>query len=483
MAKTKRVLLVNPSYASAYARAKIHFYKGLDSGGSVPHMPHLGLATIASPLLEEGHEVTIFDMNLPENSGEALEKEFKDFSPDFVGITFPTCLYDEVVKIGRRAKRFDENIKVIAGGPHPSSFPESALKNSPLDVAVVGEGDFTVCEVVSSRDFSKIKGICYKKGRRIVCNPRRDFIKDLDVLPYPAWQLYDLQRYAPPKSIAKKIPAGWLETSRGCVFGCIYCNKSVFGRTFRYKSPKKVLDEIEYMLECGFKEIEIADDGFSTDMNRAKEICNLIIERGLDFPWTTLTGIRVDKVDEELLEKMHAAGCYRNYYGIESGNQRVLDGIGKGITLEQVKKAVELTKKAGIEAFGYFMLALPDDTEETMRETIEFAKELELDMAKVAITIPLPGTPMYNELKKRKLLKKNYWAQFNLYAPPESIYDHPRLDWETVEKYFNSFYKEFYFRPKFILKRLVKSIEEGEVLSDFKIFLKSGLFKPVQQRD
>ena len=191
----------------------------------------------------------------------------------------------------------------------------------------------------------------------------------------------------------------------------------------------------------------------------------------MNIGWSTITGIRVDRVDFELLDKMRQAGCYRVYFGIESGNQEILNNIKKGITLEQVRKAVEFAKKAKLEIAGYFMVGLPGDTEETMQDTINFAKSLDLNLAKASITIPLPATGIFNELDAKGLIKTHDWEKFKFYSTPSTIYDHQNLSWSTIEKYYSKFYREIYLNPKFIFKRLKNSIINKTIIDDFKMFI------------
>ena len=458
----KSIILINPSYASVYRRAKIR--------EGVPYSPVLSLAAIAAPLLNRGNDVRIIDMNMTEGSqGEALLRELKAVSPGYVGITFTTPLYGEAVKICRWVKAYDETIKIVIGGVHVTAFPERTLIDTHADVAVIGEGDFTLSDILESEDISSVKGICYKdKNGAVVRNPDRQRIVDLDELPFPAWGLYKLEKYRTTDILARENPAGWLETSRGCVYGCVYCDKNVHGRMFRVKSPSRVLNEIEYMLEAGFKEIHIADDCFNTDMDRAKEICRLIIKSGLKFPWATVTGIRVDRVDKELLSLMRKAGCYRVLYGIESGDERILKNIGKGTTLGQAVFAVKTAKEVGLEVFGFFMIALPGETMESMRKTIDFALRLDLDMAKMSVTVPLPATPLYDDWYGKGLIRGTEWSKFNLYTIPRDLFDHPSLTWDDIAAQYKRFYRAFYWRPSYILKRLVSSSIRGTIFSDLR---------------
>ena len=461
--KSKKVLLVNLPFEKIYDKTSLK--------GVAPSTPPLSLACLAGSLLEDNHHVRIFDFNLYENGDAKFIECLRDFKPDFVGITFVTPLITTADKVSKIIKKFNKSIIIIGGGAHCSSFPESALRETSLDIAVIGEGDFTIRDIVNNKNIKKLKGVGYKNDNRIFINPRRDLIKDLDDLPFPAHQLYEFTKYHVPSAIALRNPVAWLETSRGCVYGCIYCNKSCFGRTFRVKSPERVVKEFLMTKKLGFKEIHLTDDGFTTDINRAKRICDLLIEKKVNISWSTITGIRVDRVDLELLKKMKAAGCYRVYFGIESGNQKVLDRIKKGITLEQVKKAVKWAKEAKIEVAGYFMIGLPGETEETMQQTINFAKSLDLDLAKISVTIPLPATELFNKLDKDKLIKTYDWEMFKFYSTPSNIYDHENLSWNTINRYYNKFYRAVYLNPRFIIKRLKNSFKNKTFFEDIKMAL------------
>lgn len=456
------LLLINPSHESVYRNSKIK--------AGVPRSPVLSLAAIA-PALRKNHTVRIFDAAIFTDPYAQLRTEIINFKPDYAAITFTTPLYDEMRRIAGLVKEINPRIVTIGGGPHASAMPQETLGDSPLDIVVAGEGDFALSEIIDGGGPDTVPGVFYKKDGRIFKNPARELIKDLDSLPFPAWDLFDLEKYSSSELLARKSPAGWLETSRGCVFKCAYCNKSVFSAAFRTKSAGRVVDEIEYMLGLGFKEIHIADDAFTTNIARAKDICGEIIKRKLSFPWATVTGIRIDGVDKELLELMKASGCYRVYYGIESGNQKVLDTIQKGITLEKIRAVVKLSKEAGLEVFGFFMIALPGETESSMRDTINFAKELDLDMAKMSITVPLPATRLYETWKEEGRIKTADWTKYNLYAIPKDIFDHPNLTWDKIGEYYRKFYLEFYFRPGFIAKYALKSLKQGTMLRDIKYLL------------
>ncbi|MBI2662857.1 radical SAM protein [Candidatus Woesearchaeota archaeon] len=470
--KKKILLIIPPSSLTLYSKSKIK--------AAISEIPYISQAALAATLLQDNNQVKILDLSVHhENHLPTLHTILKEFNPDFTGITFTTPLYKEALTIAEEIKKINPNIIIIGGGVHPSALPEETLQESKFDILVLGEGDYTIVELVNTKntsDFSKIEGICYKDPQKnIIKTKPRQLIKDLDELPYPAWHLYDLKNYQASKLTSKKTPVGAIETSRGCVFGCTYCNKDVFGRRFRMKSPERVVDEIEYMLKLGFKEIHVWDDNFVTNIKRAKEICDLIIKRNLKFPWCLACGIRVDCVDEEFLIKAKKSGCYSVYFGVETGNDEILKKIGKGITTDQVRKAFKLAKKVGLETLGFFMFGLPGETKETMQQTIKFAQELNPDYAKVTILVPFPSTPIYEELERQGRIKTKDWSKYNFHTASR-VYEHENLDWSTLEKYYSLFYKQFYFRPNYLSKRVAAGIFNGKIFLDGYYFIKTWIF-------
>lgn len=460
----KRVLFILPASQELYSKAKVKV--------AVSENPSLTFAVLAAPLVEAGHEVEILDLDMTNQPATELEQRLDEFSPDYVGITCTTPLFYKMKYIASLVKMHDPNIVVVVGGPHPSSLPESTLADSNSDIVCVGEGDITMTEIVAGADWSSIRGIWYKGDGKVIANPSREYITDLDQFPLPAWNLFDLKRYRTPRLSCRRNPVGAMEASRGCVFGCTYCNKNIFGRTFRMKSPQRVVDEMEYMLNIGFKEIHIIDDAFTTDLEKAKQICDLIKRRGLSFPWKLCNGIRVDRVDREFLEKAYDAGCYGIAFGIESGEQTLLDNINKGTTLEQARKVLKWTKEIGIETLAFFMIGLPGETEETMQKTIDFAKELDPDYAKTSILLPLPGTPLYHSFEQHGYIKSKDWSLYNQHDP-SGVYDHPNLSWKTIHRYYDLFYRRFYIRPKFLWKQIKRDAFSVNLLHDVVDFLKT----------
>ncbi len=463
MKKMKKILLINPSWRkSTYLKTKVK--------EAALSQPVLSLATIAAPLTSK-HEVKILDLDLYKNN-DILKHVLNKFNPDYVGITGTTPFYNEMINLSKIIKKVNKNIIVVVGGVHANTLPNDFINKESVDIVVVGEGDFTLNEIVSKK-IKDVKGIIWKHKNKIIKNPYRPLIKDLDKLPFPALNLFEINKYKGSHITGRAHPIAPIETSRGCPHNCIYCNKNIFKRIFRVKSPKRVVDEIEYILNLGFRELHVADDAFSTDMKRAKDICDEIIKRKLKFHWSLFNGIRVDRLDLELLKKLKESGCYQIAFGIESGNQKILDSVNKNITLDQIKKAIKLSKIVGIETFGFFMFGLPGETEKTMQDTINFAKKLNLDIAKFVITIPYPGTELYNNLNKKRLIKTKDWSKYFMHFSDSKIFEHPNLKWETIEKYYKKSFREYYLRPDYIYHRFIRSIKKKEVLKDIRAFLKT----------
>jgi anaerobic magnesium-protoporphyrin IX monomethyl ester cyclase len=462
--KLKKILLVNPSMEELYENAKVK--------ASVPIYPPLNLLTVASTLINDGHDVKVIDLDVYPR--KEIFQQFKnvmlDFKPDLLGLTFTSALYSQCMKIVDMAREINPQIIIAAGGTHASSDVESTLKNTNIDVAIMGEGDFTLSEYLRGNSIDKIKGFAYKKGGKVYVNEKREFLKDLDQIPIPAWHLVDPTKYKIPYTMCKANPVAPIETSRGCAWGCTYCTKSVFGRNFRFKSPRRVVDEIKELVRNGFKEFHIYDDMFTTRKDRVKEICRLMIEENVKIHWNCLNGIRVDVIDDEMISLMKNSGCYRVAFGVESGDDEILKSVEKNQTIEKVREAFKICKRVGIEIVGFFMLGLPAEREEHLKKTIKFAIELDPDIAKFDIFTPLPSTPLYTQLKEKGLITISSWDELGFHKGKET-WSHPNLNQKTIKKYYGKAFRQFYLRPRFIVKRFMKSLKEGNVMKDMKTFL------------
>lgn len=469
-----RLLLINPSYK--------HTHTNVMPRLCLPFFPVLGLAAVAAKPRQLGHEVRVLDYCYEDLNLDAIMGEVKAWKPDFVGLTGTTPLFPQVCAIAERVKRYSPSIVTVGGGAHCSALPQQSREQAKLDYVCYGEGDFALGALVDGQAAADIGGLVFSDGGRTVTLPPRSWIEDLDRLPYPSWELFNLdryQRYISPFA-RRRHATGFLETTRGCTFSCNYCaSKNTAGRILRKKSVGRVIEEIRHMRAVGFEELFIVDDIFTADAARVKAICLSIIDAGISIPWSCAGGLRVDTGDQEMFDLMKRAGCYKVAFGIESGDNEVLEGNGRGgrACVESARNAVAMCRKAGIEAYGFFMVGLLHDTEKAMTKTIELGRTLPVNVLKVSICVPFPGTSMYSELRSKGLIHDFDWNKYNVYNP-RAMYRHPSLSWETIERYHRLAYRRMVLlNPKFYVRRFLRGLFRGEFLYNvyyFFRFLLSG---------
>lgn len=442
-----RVLLVNPNYRNVYA------YIG--NQDITPIFPPMGIAYIAAFLRENGISVDILDANALALSFTEI-KQFIEGHKDieYVGITAVTNTIEEA---GEIAKLCCPSIKVVVGGYHSSALPRQTLEEFPrVDIVVRGEGEITMLELVSGKPLDQIRGISYRENHEIVDNPLREHISNVEVLPFPARDLLPLDKYA--SFGAKRTPLAHILSERGCPFSCIFCiDHLVHGKKFRYRSPEDIVREIEFLMqEYGVKEIDFIDDNFTLLPNRVERFCDLLISRGInkELLWRCSNGVRIDKITPSLLKSMRRAGCYMVSLGIESGNTQILTNIKKRIKLDQVEMAVKWCQEAGIETRGLFMLGNLGDDRQTMEDTINFAKKLDLDSATFHITIPFPMTEYWRIIKEEGELFPNSWKDYTPYK--KVTFKHGSLTPELLLEMQRKAYRGFYLRPRYMFRKFLQ---------------------------
>lgn len=454
-------------------QSRDNIYRTTNVRVGTPSYPSLGLATLAGNLVKE-HSVKVLDLDFYQDPAGTLLREIGDFKPDLLGSSANTPNYYATRDLMSEAKKKYPGVMTILGGVHATTMPEEAAADKCFDVVAIGEGDAVITELLNSGP-AAVNGIIYRDGAggELKRTPARERLKDINGLPFPAWDLFQLDRYKNSRLSSRKNPAGLLETSRGCAFQCNYCNKKVFGSAFRAKLPGRVVEEMRYLLGCGYREIHIIDDSFTQDIARAKEICAEILRQGLKFPWSLFNGIRVDTVDLEFLKIAKKAGLWQVAFGIETGDETVLEKINKRISLDQTEKAIRLAKQAGLDTFGFFILGLSGETESSMNKTIEFAKKLPLDTAKFDICIPYPGTPYYQELKALGRIRTENWSLYNCHQTKEPLFEHQNLSWPTITAYYKRAFREFYLSPSYIFRRFLRSLRKGDLLYDTYYFFRT----------
>ncbi|MFH0852540.1 MAG: radical SAM protein [bacterium] len=454
-----RVLLINPPRFNeiiADNPAFIEEERGFN--------PPLGLLYLAGYLKKNGgHQVFALDAQVDRisSSGE-FKKRIAEFKPEAVGVVAMTFTLVDVLKTIKIVKEIEKErghkIFTVLGGPHVHLYPKETVAIKEVDFVIKGEGEipfFKLLEALEGRgSLSQIKSLTYKENGQIFDNPVGDLIENLDDLPFPERTLLPVERYNSILGGGHIVTT--MFTSRGCPFQCAFCDRPHLGKRFRARSAKSVADEMEECLGLGIQEILIYDDTFTVDKQRVIDICDEIIRRRLKFVWDIRA--RVDTIDEIILKKLKQAGCQRIHFGVESGTEKILKVLNKGIHLEQIEKAFNSAKRAGIETLGYFMIGAPGETREDIFETIKFAKKINPDYAHITILTPYPGTLIYKQALEQGVIKNDYWLEFarNPENPPETRYWEKELSKEELFKLLNKFYKDFYGRPSFIIKQIFK---------------------------
>lgn len=406
-----RITFINPSQYTKYPQ------------------PPIGLALLAASCEKAGHQVQILDLNINN------ETKFHIAQSDLIGVTAITTTFNQANKILEDLKWLS-CIKVI-GGVHPTITQSAHF----VDHLVVGEGDnFLSC-----------------LSNYIVCPPKVD---DLDTLPFPAYHLLPMGKYkphAPHGKYGKWMP---MLTSRGCPYSCSFCSKAVFGNRYRHMSPERVVEEIKhYMHIYKVKEICFYDDVFTVNQSYVIDLCQLLIPLGIKWSCET----RVNLVDPLLLKLMKDAGCYSISYGLESGSQTVLNTVSKDVSIEQNRKAIQITHDANIETIGYFMIGSPEETWQDLLQTIDFACSIPLDYAQFAIATPLPGSRLYNIWSKSH--SNSNWNDFKYDGFTESPFFDDHFSRQELEEMKSAMYRKFYIRSKYVLQRVANL----KSLNDFKI--------------
>lgn len=424
--------------------------------------PPLGLGYLAAYLRSSGHEVKIYDCVVSETKNKELVELLKKEKFEVIGITIFTMFFPQARELIRELKNTVKG-SVVIGGPQVSALPAFTLEETKADFAIVGEGEVTLLELVEElkkkrRELRTIKSLAFKDSQgKIIVNERRSLINNLDSLPFPAWDLIKPQSYppAPHGAFYKRFPLAPIITTRGCPFNCSFCSSRVtWSNKLRFRSPKKVVDEIEQLVNIfGIKEFHFEDDNFTASRSHALAVCREIIKRKIDIVWACPNGVRIDRLDKKLLKTMKESGCYLLAFGIESGSQKILNRAGKHLDLKIVYKTLKLVKEIGIQTWGFFIIGLPGETRETVQTTISFAKKLSLDRAQFCKFTPLPGTTIFAEWSAGKNLKDLPWEKINFFG--DCIYNTEELTNEELSDLQKIAFRSFYLRPKTFLKTLL----------------------------
>ena len=459
-----RVLLINP-----------RFQLPIDTRTT----PHLGLAYLAAVSEQHGDEVRVFDMDIEE---VALTDFVRDYQPDIVGITSNTPQVKQGWNAAHQIKSVMD-VVIVQGGPHVSALPEEAASRPEIDIVARGEGEETwinLCEVVAqckknnpsfksadlldpvNKTLDGVLGITYQTSDgRIRHTHERPAIADLDTLPFPAYKYFKMDRYTSLQPAMDAIEMGKsfsVMTSRGCPYRCTFCSQSVMAEKWRARSAESVVKEWRHLIEdLGAQEIGVLDDSANINRKRLHELCDAIINAKLNHvPWILINGIRANLADEDLLRHMKEAGLLRLAFGVETGDEDILESIDKRVTHDQIREAFKNAKKVGLETVGFFIIGLPGDTEETMEKTIKFACELDPLVANFSMMTPYPGTKVWEQVHRNggRMLVSD-WQDY-VFFEGKARFEMGETTAMVQEKKWKEAYRRFYLRPHRVLGTLMR---------------------------
>jgi radical SAM superfamily enzyme YgiQ (UPF0313 family) len=429
--------------------------------GAHKHAPFisLGLLYLAAVLRKNGYEVDVIDCQALGYWYDDVEKELAKRKPNVVGITSTTLTYKPALRIAKIAKRVCPEAKTILGGCHVTFWDFEALRECPhADIIVRKEGEITLLEVMKCFDggdsLRNVLGITYRDKEEIIRNPDRPYIENLDKLPFPAHDLLPIERLRKAGTLIFPVI-----TSRGCIFWCDFCTAvRMFGRKYRTRSPKNIADELELLeKEFSAEEIAFCDDLFTLDQTRVLKLCREIKERNLKIRWTC--GTRVDMVTKDLLRTMKEAGCTGVWFGVESGSQRLLNDMHKGISVDQTIKAFKWAREIGLRTLAQVIIGFPGEDRETAWETIRLVEKISPDeVGFYNVATPFPGTPLYDQVVKNGWLRV---TDFEKYDTTKPIFETPLLSMKEIEKIRELAFLRFYIRPKNILRSFAKGLGHG----------------------
>lgn len=418
--------------------------------------PPLGLLYLAAYLKEHiDCEIGLLDALAENMDYSAIKQYIINFQPDIAGITVHTHNLIDAILTAQIVKQADSDIYVCWGGPHVNIFPRESINVPCVDFVVLGEGEIVFFELVrclkNKGNLKDVEGILFKQGDEIILTGERKDVIPLDILPLPDRSLLNYKKYS--SILGKNTVMATLVSSRGCPYECSFC--STPRGKYRVRSARNIADEMQECVKLGIREIHFVDDTFNVYPERVEAICKEIKERKLKIDWS-FRG-RVEGLTKSLLKKLKGAGCYRIHLGVETSTDEGLRDLKKGITVEQIKYVFKSMREAGINSVAYFLLGCPHErSKEDILRTINFSKEINPDFVLFNILTPYPFTELYKEGVKKGLFRSDYWREFVL---------NPRKDFVPCfwEEYFSKeellellllAYKQFYLRPKFLMKVL-----------------------------
>jgi radical SAM superfamily enzyme YgiQ (UPF0313 family) len=424
------------------------------------HLPNLGLCSLAAVAEKEGYQAAIVDAAALQYSQREIVDEVDAKKPKYVGLTAMTHTIGSAARTARLIKKKRPDITIILGGVHITAAPGDTLRKYPdcFDICVLGEGEVTLQELLRAleegRDLTTVAGLAFMRDGEMVRTAPREFLRNLDSLPLPAWHLLpDMKKYYGTTLIsAGGTVSNHLLTSRGCPGRCIFCDTSVNGHRLRSFSPGYVMEMIDILhKKYGAEDIQFNDDTLVTFRKSLFEICETLISRNYRLSWSC--DARAGDITEEGLRLMKAAGCWQVAYGVETGSSRVLDFIKKGVTPDQIRNAFAWTKKAGISTKGFFIMGHPTETEESIRETVDLMLSLDIDVVGLTFFTVFPGSPIYSTIREYGQFDPD-WDRTETYEVgnfiPQGFTAEQLTNWRRTAL------RRFYFRPGYMVKQLAQ---------------------------
>jgi anaerobic magnesium-protoporphyrin IX monomethyl ester cyclase len=461
------ILLIDPPFRAHEIGGKKENFKYV-----INRIPSLGLAYLGAVALKNGHNVKIIDCTLGLEEKEIL-KMAQEFNPRIIGITTTTPTFKNAGYIASILRDVLPNTILICGGAHPTACPENSINTNLFDFLVLGEGEETFIELISyieDKQFASpehIRGIAFKQNDKVVITAKRPRIENLDSLPFPARHLlFPLHLYRPTPASYRRLPLAVIMTSRGCPTYCVFCDRAVFGEKFRQRSVANVMAEVEEVVfKYGAKEVRFFDDTFTLNPLFVESLCKEMSRIQPRIPWTCLT--RVTSVNYGMLKLMHEAGCWQVLFGLESGEEFILEKLGKDNTVKKNREAVLWAREARLSVRADFLVGSPWETKKSLKKTAEFAKSLPIDFAHFNKFVPYAGTAIYKDL-----ISKGYNFTFGdgsyINNHTSFAYIPDGLRESDYANLLNSAYREFYLRLGYMVRRLLSIRTFTELIGYFR---------------
>ncbi len=436
--------------------------------------PNLGLCYLAASARSKGYSVKIIDAPVEDLDVNQTVSLVKELSPRFIGITAPTVSIIRASRLAKAIKDIGIKAPLIIGGAHVSALPEETMKEfSAFDIGVLNEGEFTILDLLRTvgnpRDLEKISGLVFREGENVFLTSPKKPIENIDLLPYPAFDLLpDMVKYYRPASHSYlRLPSAALVTSRGCNGTCTFCARPFIGERYRGHSAEYTLGMIDLLVkQYGVRDILFYDDNFLLDKKRVTAICEGLLKKSYNISWSCLA--RNETISPDFCKLIKKAGCWQIAFGIESGDQTILNNLKKRTTVEKNLKAIELTNKAGIHSRGYFMIGCPGETVESMNKTMEFTVSSGLKDFHSTFCTPMPGSELFDTAESYGTFDRD-WNKLGFWEP---AFIPKGLTSEQIMSTHKKMFRVFYLRPKVILRYVVFGImHPGRIAS----YLKAGL--------